>query len=406
VAAPSVAAAQPIGPRQPIGPARPAAPPSPARAAAPGQPIGIIDLGRGTDEERAARRAELERGIAGADGFRPVGDESLGRALAGEGSAIDPADGRAALAAAQAAFGELDCRRARGEADRAVLGLAGAQASGAAVAGELRRAHTIRLVCADQGADRGAAQSAAAALRRLAAGDPPPGVSDAVWARYPAIDAATGVQIGRVAITTRPAGAAIWIDHAARGRAPLTVSLPEGEHLIAAALPSGGSVARRVTVAPSWTPTALALELRAGGGSRWRAIAGQVQAWRRGVPRPTAATVGELMARAGLERAVLIDPRDKLEVWIRAPGERTARHLGNATSAAEAAALHASVARGPGIDPNVPLLRETRRERGAERSHQEWWVYAAIVGAVAVGAGIVLAQDLGSDRQRIEIAFP
>ena len=65
----------------------------------------------------------------------------------------------------------------------------------------------------------------------------------------------------------------------------------------------------------------------------------------------------------------------------------------------------------PGIDPDVPLLRESPEERAAHGttegpSRQEWWVYAAIAGAILVGAGVVAANELGDDTQRIEIAIP
>jgi PEGA domain len=401
------AAAQPPRPVDRPGPAAPS-PAAGARASA-GERVGIIDLGREQEGVRRTRRAELEKALAGVEGVRPVDDPGLRLALAGETSDPGMAAGRRALAEAQAAFGALECARARGEADRAVLALAGAQAAGADVAGELRRAHSIRLSCADQGGDRGAAQSAATALRRLKAGDPPPGISDAVWSRYPALDAATGVQNARLAITTEPDGAAIWIDHAPAGKAPLTVSVPEGEHLVAAARPGGGAVAQRASVSPGWTPTALELAVPAGGAARWAEVEKQVRAWRSGA-RPDPAGIGRLLARAGLTHAVVLDPRGKLAVWRRTSGD-TSRHLGNAADAAEIGVLVVGGRRGPGIDPNRPLLRETAEEReatlgerGGEKSKkQEWWVYAAVIVAVAVGAGVVLANDLGDDVQRIEI---
>jgi len=264
-------------------------------------------------------------------------------------------------------------------------------------------------VCADQGGDRGAAQGAAAALRRLRAGDPPAGISDAVWSRYPSMDAATGVQNAQLAITSQPAGASVWIDHAQAGKTPITVSLPEGEHLVAAAA-RGGAVARRVTVATSWVPASLALAVPAGGGTRWREVEARVRAWRSRARRPDESGIGDVLARAGVPYAVLIDPRGKLQVWHRGAGRAAARHLGNAAAAGEVDALVAA-ARGPGIDPDRPLLRDTPEQRAGVRGEskgkwQEWWVYAVVIGAAAVGAGIVVANDLGDDQQRIEITVP
>ncbi len=394
------AAAQPPAPL-----ARPVPRPQPIDA----RPrIGIIDLTDDGDERRA-RRERLQAELARSRGVRPVDDAGLRRALAGETADPQLGDGRRALARAQSAFGALDCKVARGEADRAVLGLAAAQAAGVNAADELRRAHAIRFVCADQGGDRSAAQGAAAALRRLKAGDPPAGVSDAVWSRYPAIDAATGVQNARLAITSKPAGATVWIDHAQAGKTPITVSLAEGEHMVAAGS-RGGATARRVSVATSWVPASLALVIPAGGTVRWGQVEARVRSWRSRASRPEAGTIGDLLARAGLSYCVLIDARGKQQVWQRVAGRRAARHLGNAAGAGEVDTLVAS-ARGPGIDPDQPLLRETPEDRGAVRGEskskwKEWWVYAVVIGAAAVGAGIVVANDIGDDQQRIEITVP
>jgi hypothetical protein len=372
--------------------------------------IGIIDLTDDADDVRRARRDKLEAELSRSRGVRPVDDAGLRRALAGEESDPQLADGRRALVRAQSAFGALDCKAARGEADRAVLGLAAAQAAGVNAAEELRRAHAIRFVCADQGGDRSAAQGAAAALRRLRAGDPPAGVSDAVWSRYPAMDAATGVQNARLAITSQPAGAAIWIDHVRAGKTPVTVSLAEGEHVVAAGS-RGRATARRVTVATSWVPASLALVIPAGGGARWSQVEARVRSWRSRASRPDAASIGDVLTRAGLATCVLIDARGKHQVWQRGAGRQSARHLGNAAGAAEIDTLVAG-ARGPGIDPDRPLLRETPEESAALRGEskgskwKEWWVYAVVIGAAAVGAGIVVANDIGDDQQRIEITVP
>jgi PEGA domain len=378
-----------------------------AQAPATADRIAVIDLSRGSPAERRARRDAVEKQLATMPGVRLVDEAGLRRALGGAGADTDLAAGRRALAGAQAAFGALECARARAFADAAVLRLAAAQAAGGDVAAELRRAHAIRLVCADQAKDRGTAQNAATALRRLKAGDPPTGVSDAVWSRYPALDAATGVQNGRLSITSRPAGAAIWIDHAPVGKAPITVSLAEGKHVVAAATAAGATAARH-TVVPSWMPGSLALTVPAGR-SRGRAVDTRLRAWQSGRERPDGRGVGQVLAAADLTYAVLVGPRGELQVWHRAAGRSAARQLGSAGRAEEIGPLLASAQRGPGIDPSQPLLRESPAQRESPREGskwQEWWVYAAVIGAVAVGAGVVLANDLGDDQQRIEIASP
>ena len=58
-------------------------------------------------------------------------------------------------------------------------------------------------------------------------------------------------------------------------------------------------------------------------------------------------------------------------------------------------------------DPDQPLLRETPDER-ATHGHgtpQRWWVYAAIVGAVAAGSAVLYFQDAADDHQHITLHF-
>jgi len=400
---------------QEASPARGAAPAGKARGAAPAgadQPVAVIDLAPGDAAARRTRRAELEEALAGIQGITAIDDAALRAALAGERQSAQADAGRVSLAAAAAAFGAPNCPGARSAADTAVLELAAAQASGAEVTAELRQAHVYLLLCADQAGDTAAAQRAAAALRALGAPEPPAGVPDAVWSRYPALDATGGQRRFQLDITSQPDGAAIWIDHAPAGKAPHTALLPEGEHLVAAAA-GGAAIARRVTLS-TWT-TQLALALPAATAP-WADIERQVRGWRTGATRRTAPALGRVLARAGVRYAVVIGERGGLEVWQRSDRGTLARPLGGAKSALEVGALVGDAERGrrrgPGIDPDVPLLRETQEERAARRearegpSAEEWWVYAAIVGAVAVGAGIVLINDLGDDRQRIEVTFP
>ena len=398
-AGPRVASAQPV--------------PGPGQAGAAGAgeaAIGIIDLGPGDPAERRVRREELQAGLGGVQGLRPVRDAALRAALAGERLDAQADAGRARLRAAASAFGAPDCPAAAREAEAAVLALAGSQAAGADVAGELRQAHVYLLLCADQGGDAAAAQRAAAALRALDAPEPPDGVAAAVWARYPALDATGGVRRFQLDVSSEPAGATIWIDHAPAGVAPLSALVPEGEHLVAAAK-DGASVARRVPVVSYTSAVTLALRSRS---RRWRAVEARVRGWRAGAIRRTPASLAQLMARAGLAYAVVIEEGGRLAVFQRRG--KAARRLGLAGDPVEIGAMVAraeSMRREPGIDPEVPLMVESPEERAARArgekatpSRQEWWVYAAIAGAVAVGAGIVLLNDLADDHQRIEVTFP
>lgn len=390
--------------------------PAAAQVRATAHAVAVIDLGPGDDAARSARRDQLEKELAGVQGLSPVRDPALRAALAGQRDNPQAAAGRRALAEAGAAFSLPNCTAARARADEAVLHLAAAQAAGTDTRGALRQAYVYLLLCADQAGDTGAAHTAAVNLRRLGAADPPAGVTPAVWNRYPAVDATGGVRQGALAIATSPAGAALWVDFAATGKTPQTAYLYEGEHIIAVAGRTGAA-ARRITAGPG--QASLSLTIPAAQTDRWRAVAARVSAWRSGAARPSAPAIGRLLYAAGPLFAVVIGPRGELEVWERSEHGTMARDLGSVRTALDVGALvDAAVKRGagPGIDPNQPLLRETPQERAeylARRhhksegpSHQEWWVYAAIIGAVVVGAGVVAANELGNDHQHFEITFP
>jgi hypothetical protein len=372
-------------------------------------PLAVIDVGPGDRATRRARREALERELAGVQGIAPVGDPELKAALAGEAYAPQRAAGQRALEAARTAFGKPDCPGAEREAEAALMSLSAAQAAGAEVAAELRQAYVYRFLCADQRADAAAARAAAGTLRTLGSAEPPEGVGDAVWSRYPAVDATMGIRHVDLAVETRPTGAAVWIDHRLVGKGPITAVVTEGEHLVAAARPDGGAVAAR----SSGARIALAIPLEK---KRWQRALARVRGWQSRASKRDAVALDALMSSARIGYAVVIDERGRFTVWQR---RGQLRHLGNATDAIGVGGLVADAEtrrKNPGIDPDRPLLRETSEERAAylarregksaTPTRQEWWVYAAIIGAVALGAGVVLANDLGDDHQRIEITFP
>ena len=385
---------------------------APARAGEPTDAtIAVIDLGRGDDAQRTPRRAELVQAIDGVQGLRNVKDPALRAALAGEHEDTRALAGRGAVAEAGRAFGALDCARAVREAEAAVLELAAAQAGGAAVEADLQQAYVYQLLCADQASDTGAAQVAARQLRALGAPEPPAGVSASVWAKVPALDATVGLQRWQVDIEVAGGGGGVvWIDHAPAGQAPMSVHLPEGRHLVAVAQ-SGASAAAPVVAVRGGAKVALTLPAAPGGA--WRAVETRVRAWRSGAARTSPAALGALLTSARVRYAVVMNARLQLEVWQARGARAPAVHLGNAADAIEIGALVQDAERQrkqPGIDPDVPLLRESPEERegrsGEGPSRQEWWVYGAIIGAIVVGAGIVAANEFGDDTQRIEITLP
>jgi hypothetical protein len=294
------------------------------------------------------------------------------------------------------------------------MALARAQAAGAEAGAPLRQAYVYELLCADQAGEAGAAQTAAARLRRLRAPDPPDGVSDQVWARYPAIDATGGVAQAPLLVTSTPDGAVVWIDHAPAGRTPLTAYVDEGVHLVAAAA-GGATRAASVDVkgAAGAQAAHVAFTLVQPPQARWADVAARVRAWRSGASHVTAAALGKLLLRAGVRFAVVIGDRGQLEVWERSKKGTTAVDLGAAHGVLEIGALVDEAEKrgaGPGIDPDQPLLVENPAGPGGKKkesgpSRQEWWVYASVVGAIVIAAGAVAANDLADDHQKIQIRF-
>lgn len=372
--------------------------------------IGIVDVGPGDRAARRNRRGALEKGLEQVQGIGLVRDPALHAALAGERHATQHDAGRRSLEAARAAFGKPDCPAAERQAGAALIALAAAQAAGAQVTGDLRQAYVFLLLCADQRADAASARGAAGLLRALGGPEPPEGVGEPVWSRYPAVDVTVGVRHVQLDVTTQPPGAAVWIDHVPVGKAPLSATVTEGEHLVAAAAPAGGAAAVRAAAGP------LTLTIPAERAP-WRKLETRVRSWQSRAVKRDARGLAALLSSARLGYAVVIDERGRFTVWQRRG--LAVRQLGGAADALGVGALVQAAEqrrRNPGIDPDQPLMRETPEERAAYLSRkkgksegpsrQEWWVYAALIGAVAVGAGVVLANDLADDHQNFEITFP
>jgi hypothetical protein len=124
--------------------------------------------------------------------------------------------------------------------------------------------------------------------------------------------------------------------------------------------------------------------------------------------------VGRLLDDLGVRVGLVLVEEGKIEVWGVGRKGRPAQLLGSASRAIDAGAIiNGRVPawdRGPGIDPNRPILRETLAERALRgdrgKKPQKWWVYVSIIGAIAVGTAIVVAHETADDRQRIEVTFP
>jgi hypothetical protein len=371
-----------------------------------GEPVAVIDLRAADPEALRASRAEL-RGKLAAEGLTVLDAPGLDAALAGEESDLDAAEAVAALDQARAAYGLLDCAATIAAADRAIELLAARQAAGLQELVSLRSGWALVLLCADQTGDRSRAQTAAERLRALGVtrGDQV-AIGDATWDRYPEIDASTDRSIDPLTVTTEPAGAAVWIDHVKVGVAPLTVYLPAGEHLVAAA-DGARRTATRVTLAGKPASATIALVDRSGSHAAAQQL---VSGWRGGSLEPTAESLGSLMTLLEVRFAVVLTATATAQVWAMGPGETEARNI-DAAGFEDVAAIAAMIADrvaawdGRAPDPDYELLRETPGERRG-LPETKWWVYAAIVGAAVLGTTILVLHDNVEDRQRIEITFP
>ncbi len=364
----------------------------------------MIDLRPGADlvESRTAFYDEL----GNISGLAPVRDAE--GALAGEASDADAPALRAALDAARAAYGNLDCKTAAAQADAAIDLAAARQAAGLDDGTAARSAWAYVLLCADTDGDLRRAQLAAHQLRGLgvtSADDA--GISAAVWARYPEIDASTDRDIVALTVETT-AGAAVWIDHASVGTAPVTVYVPAGEHLVAAA-DGPRRAAIRVTIAGKPVSSTLTLIDQTG---EYSAVSAVVKGWRDGALTPTAEALGTVMTTMKVRFALILAGKATVQVWGRGPRDDLPRKIDDAPvddvmAIGSMITDRVSAWDGRAPDPDQPLLVETPEERAA-RDHgtpNRWWVYAAIIGAVVVGTTVLYLQDSADDHQMIVLSF-
>jgi hypothetical protein len=384
---------------------------APSRVA--NEPVIIVDLRPGDPAALTARREELATELEAIQGIAVRKDKDLEAALSGAAVDRDAVRVAAALDAARTAFGALDCKKASVAADRALDDLAARQAAGLDDGAALRTAYAYVVLCADQAGDLGTATRAASRLRALGvtSGDDV-GISAATWNKLPDVDASTG-DIVAVTVTTDQPDAAVWIDHARVGTAPVTVYLAAGEHVIAAGA-GANRAATRTRVTGKQQAIELALSDQRG---QWSEIAGLVHAWRDKVTPPTNAGLTSIMAAAKTRFAIVLAGARTAEVWGVAPGGDVAKKIDNASldQPLELAAIiidHATVWDGRSPDSDQPLLTETAAEREAlygnrnKRSKTKWYVYASLAGAVILGGTIIYLQDSATDTQRIVIQGP
>ncbi len=372
----------------------------------------MVDLRRGDAQQRAVSRGAIHGALVADARVLPVADDGLRAALAGEAQDAAADDAKAALTEAKSAYGSLQCPGAVTAARRAVDAYAAMQARGDDVTDALVQAYSYVLLCSGGAADVDQAHWAAQRLRGLGA-DPPPGVDDETWAKYPAIDATANVYIAEVRIVA-PEGAVVWIDHARAGKAPLATHLAEGTHIVAVGHRTGTGVVHATIEGRD--PQTVEVAINAATADRWGAIRDWVGGWRAGTRAPTPYDLGQLMLSANV-RVLFVATQvkdtgeERLEAWGLPRDQKEAVLIGSGSpeniddvielTVDTVTAWDAGVAPGGGGGP-IPAPANKKKQDKAK----PWWVYAAIVGAVVVGGGIVLASDLADDKQVIRLDYP
>lgn len=372
--------------------------------AAPRERVAVIDLGPDDPSIRQKLAAAI---VAG--GLEPVIGDGVEDALAGLSTDPDALQLAVALGDAQRAFGALDCK-ATFTSSKLAIGIAASRQAAGLWVPELARGWTYVLLCADREGDVDTAMIATARLRAL--GERPVEVSKDVWAKYPEVDAMLDRDMFAVEIKAEVEGAAIWIDFVRAGTSPLKITLPAGEHVIAAALGTRRGWAAGTAVRDQ--PT-VAVPMPEQRGPRAQ-LAGRVAGW--GGKLPPAAELGEALLEVKA-RVAIIRTRDRLEAWGRVGRSEAPRALGGEDgigTLTDAPRLVAVIAdrvqtwndRAP--DPDQPLLVEDPKTRGARKERVDeptkWWIYAAILGAVGGGVTLMLLHDTASNTQRVELHYP
>jgi hypothetical protein len=371
--------------------------------------VAVVDS-RSAAQRTARPDGAALGGLTSLPGIQVHSDAELLLSLTGEAVERDRAFATASLVAAQEALGQLRCDAAIASADAAVAAAAGMQADGSAPLELLRTSWTCILACADHRGDLGRAMGAAAMLRRLPAASPSSGIEvpPALWARVPEVNAIDS-DLAAVTITVDHPGAIVWVDHrplpsSAGGTGAVTVLLPAGNHVIAAAAPGQ----RRQRVGQFFRtdrkPTAVSLRL-VDQRAAFSAISDRVQQWQAG-RLPGAPEISQLLADASAQVAIVVG-NQVAEFWgLRddAAVRLGVTDLGDEARTAEILAAYRE-GRGENLDTHMPLLVE-ERARAATKRRREFWVYGAILGAAALGTLILVASENADHTQRIEIRGP
>jgi hypothetical protein len=365
----------------------------------------VVDFRSGEAGVRQPSQAAFADGLGAHGELHLADDAELTSILGNRPYSAALVKGSSSLSAAILSFGSLDCPSAQARAKSAVLDLAAAAASGVDASKELRQAYLYQFLCADREGRVDDAMSTASMLRNLIEEERPKEIGLDTWEKYPGVDAHSTVRKVPVEIESEPSGATIWLNHKAVGETPSTLLISEGQHLIALGLPGRG-VSQELTITGKGKVT---LPL-AKPESRWQGISTALRKAKVAESHKRPKAMGSLMAATLSEVAFVMREPGRVAVWILPPNRRSAEFVGHAPNAAIAGeiALQGLVDSSiqPGLDPNMPLLRESDFTTTKSRATKRWWVYGVVLGAVAVGAGFIIFQDLREDTQRIEVMLP
>ncbi len=367
--------------------------------------VVVLDLRGGDSATRSPSQAAFVDGLSAHGELRLSQDAELASILGRRPYSAALEKGRDTLSAAILAFGALDCVTATERIKAAVLDLAAADAAGAGANAELRQAYLYQFLCADRQGNYDEALATSSLLRALIKDERPTEISADTWDKYPMLDALSNQRQVSVTIGSEPSGAEIWIDHRQVGTTPSTLLLGEGTHLVALGL-EGRGASQEIKVTGQGK---MSLPL-AKPNSSWEGIHKALAKVKDASSARRAAAMGDLLAATLADAAFVMREPGRVAVWILPRSRRSAELIGHAPNAKIAGELALQgledSAHGAGLDPNMPLLRESDMTTTTARSTRRWWVYGVVLGAAALGAGLIVAQDLSKDEQRIEVTLP
>ena len=135
--------------------------------------------------------------------------------------------------------------------------------------------------------------------------------------------------------------------------------------------------------------------------------AARVAAWRAAGHQASAADITSIMRDARLELVVVLASDGQAHIWTLGAKAASAKPAGKASlddpeAVAQAASGAVALLEPAGELPPAGLPPDPKPAKKVRSP----WIYAAVAGAVLLGAGLIYVTSSGVDTQRIEISFP